>query len=175
MIVRTPVKESKRMETIEYKGRSYPMFQAEGFAAQYTIPFAVKFCQGVGYDIGCMKKEWALPGSIPIDSAFDDDWDAYRLPHEDVDYIFSSHCLEHLPHWVNALDYWTKCLRKGGVLYLYLPHFSQAYWRPWNNRKHIHVLDRDVLQQYLSDNGYINIHSSGPDLNLSFTVTGEKG
>ena len=73
MIVRTPVKESKRMETIEYKGRSYPMFQAEGFAAQYTIPFAVKFCQGVGYDIGCMKKEWALPGSIPINSAFDDD------------------------------------------------------------------------------------------------------
>ena len=118
------------IKTLKYKEKDYPYLQQDGFAAQYTFPFAQKFCAGTGYDIGCMKKEWAFPGSIPIDSDFDDPWDAYSLPKGDVDYIFSSHCLEHLIHWVNALDYWTNQLKHGGVLYLYLPDYSQEYWRP---------------------------------------------
>ena len=60
------------MQIIEFKGEKYPGFQAYGNAAQFAIPYANYFCQGAGYDIGCMKKEWSLHWSIPIDMEFED-------------------------------------------------------------------------------------------------------
>ena len=162
------------IETIQYHGKSYPLFQTEGHAAQFIKPFALHFCKGRGFDIGCHKLEWALPDAQPIDLTLQDEYDAYNLPNGEVDYIFSSHCLEHLTDWVDALDYWVDHLRIGGVLFLYLPHFDQEYWRPWNNRKHLHVLTPEVIQAYLEDKGFTNIFCSGRDLNDSFAIVGEK-
>jgi len=162
------------MQVVEYKGEKYPHFQTIGNASQFAIPFAQYFCLGKGYDIGCMKKEWAYPGSIAIDLDFDDPWDADNLPDEQVDYIFSSHCLEHVPDWSGTLLYWTKKIRSGGVLFLYLPHYEQKYWRPWNNRKHIHAFVPDMVVDFMKENGYTNIFSSQRDLNHSFIVVGEK-
>ena len=68
------------MQIIEFKGEKYPGFQAFGNAAQFAIPYAHYFCNGKGYDIGCMKEEWSLPGSIPIDMDFDDPYHADNLP-----------------------------------------------------------------------------------------------
>ena len=162
------------IETIKYKDNTYPAFQAKGFAAQFAIPFAKHVCSGVGYDIGCMKKEWAFPGAIPIDKDFNNGYDALKLPVKDVDYIFSSHALEHLDNWVDALDYWTVILRSGGTLFLYLPHPDQVYWLPWNNRKHKHVLHPKDITDYLKDKKYKNIFSSDRDLNHSYIVMAQK-
>tara|TARA_R110000765_G_scaffold163784_3_gene268732 strand:- start:579 stop:1073 length:495 start_codon:yes stop_codon:yes gene_type:complete len=162
------------IETIEFNNKECPLFQSIGNAAQFALPFAKHLCQGEGYDIGCNRIEWSFPGSIPIDPAINDKWDAYHLPHKPVDYIFSSHCLEHVPNWVDAMNYWYDHLKKGGVLFLYLPHYSQEYWRPWNNRKHIHSLSVDLLKDYMKDRGYQKIFYSKKDLNDSFMVTGEK-
>lgn len=162
------------MNTLNYKGKNYPHFQAEGNASQFAIPFAKHFCSGVGYDIGCNRLEWAFPGAKPIDLLFDDEWDAYNLPEGSVDYIYSSHCLEHLQDWVGALDYWTSKLKRGGILFLYLPHYNQEYWRPWNNTKHIHMFSPEILRDYLTDRKYVNIFNSDRDLNDSFMVVGEK-
>ena len=106
------------MQIIEFKGEKYPGFQAFGNAAQFAIPYANYFCHGAGYDIGCMKKEWSLPGSIPIDLDFDDPYHADNLPDGQVDYIFSSHCLEHVDDWAGTLLYWTEKLNDGGILSL---------------------------------------------------------
>lgn len=163
------------MNILEYKGKKYPQLQAVGNASQFAIPFAKHFCKGFGYDIGCNRKEWAFPGAQPIDLLFDDEWEAYNLPRNEVDYIYSSHCLEHLSDWVKALDYWTQTLKKGGILFLYLPHYNQEYWRPWNNRKHLHVLTTEIINDYMIDRKYTNIFYSGPDLNDSFMIVGEKG
>jgi SAM-dependent methyltransferase len=162
------------MKTILYKDKLYPGIQLEGNAAQYAIPFAKKFCEGVGYDIGCNRLEWAFPGAMAVDLAFNDGFDAYNLPDKKVDYIFSSHCLEHLPDWVGALDYWTSKLKKGGVLFLYLPHYSQEYWRPWNNRKHIHAFVPETIVDYMNDSGYRYVFNSEKDLLNSFMVVGQK-
>lgn len=164
--------------TLNYKGKEYPHFQAEGNASQFAIPFAKQFCHGVGYDIGCNRLEWAMPGAIPIDLLFDDPWDAYNLPDRQVDYIYSSHCLEHLPDWVEALDYWCSKLKTcshkstGGILFLYLPHYKQEYWRPWNNKKHKHVFTSEIITDYMKDRGFADIFSSERDLNDSFMVVG---
>lgn len=162
------------IETIIHSGRHYPLFQSEGFAAKFAIPFARQVCKGEGYDIGCNRLEWCLPGAIPIDPLFSTAYDAYNLPDGEVDYAFSSHCLEHLPDWVKALDYWKQHIKAGGVLFLYLPDYSQTYWRPWHNRKHVHVFTPDIIRDYLKDRGWINIFVSGVDLNNSFMAMAEK-
>lgn len=161
------------MHILEFKDKKYPMFQALGNAARFAIPFAKTVCEGIGYDIGCMKVEWSFPGAKAIDLDFPDEWDAYNLPHK-VNYIFSSHCLEHLDDWVKAMDYWYETLEDKGVLFLYLPDFSQEYWRPWNNYKHKHVFTPEIIKAYMEDKGYKNIFVSGIDLNNSFMIMGEK-
>lgn len=162
------------MDVVLFDGTEYPKFQSEGNASQFSIPYAKHVCKGFGYDIGCNKKEWALDGAIPIDSIFDDHWDAYELP-EPADYIYSSHCLEHLPDWVDALNYWTSMLKPNGTLFLYLPDYSQKYWRPWNNRRHLHILTPNHIEDYLKSTGaYNKIFVSGIDLNNSFMVMAER-
>lgn len=163
------------IEEIEFKGKKYPIFQSKEYSAQYIFPIAKKVCIGVGYDIGCAKPEWALPGSIPIDVKFNDGYDAYKLPHSGVDYIFSSHCLEHLDNWIVALEYWIDILNPTGTLFLYLPHYDQEYWRPWNNRKHKHVLTAEVVIEVLKNTKKVHkIYDSGKDINYSFVVMCEK-
>jgi len=162
------------MQVIEFKGHPYPEFQSQGNASQFAIPFAKYFCKGNGYDVGCMKPEWAFPGAMPIDVDFNDPYHADHLPEGQVDYIFSSHCLEHVPDWVSTLIYWTEKIKSGGVLFLYLPHYDQRYWRPWNNRKHHHVFIPEFLVDFMQENGYTNVFHSQRDLNHSFCVVGEK-
>ena len=161
------------MEHIEFNGQSYPLFQTTGNASRFAIPFAKEFCFGEGLDIGCCKPEWCYPGATPIDIEFDDPWDAYNLPTRFYgpgktikwDYIYSSHCLEHLQDWVGALDYWCS---NADTIFLYLPHYDQEYWRPWNNRKHITSFLPFMLKDYFTDKGYHHFVSEGWDLNHSF-------
>jgi hypothetical protein len=162
------------MEVLNYKNKNYPAFQAEGNASQFAIPFALHFCQGHGVDIGCNRKEWCFPGAIGIDLNFNDGNTAYDFKYENLDYVYSSHCLEHLTNWVEALDYWTSKIKVGGVLFLYLPHYKQEYWRPWNNRKHLHIFTPEIIVDYMRDRSYTNIFNSERDLNDSFMVVGEK-
>lgn len=159
---------------LTYEGVVYPAFQAEGNAAQFAIPFAKQVCSGTGYDIGCSREEWSFPGAILIDESFEDEYHALNLPDPQVDYIFSSHCLEHIDSWVSVMDYWYSKLVPGGVLFLYLPHYSQVYWRPWNNRKHKHSFTMPLIRDYMTAKGYTNVFGSETDLNNSFMVVGEK-
>lgn len=192
------------IETIGFNGKSYPKFQSEGFAAKFAFPFAKEVCKGEGLDIGYCRPEWKLPGAIGVD---DKKWAAPNgiemfkneagamslefLRDTPWDYIFSSHCLEHLPNWVDALNYWHSCLKVGGVLFLYLPHFKQSYWRPWHNRKHIHCFTPEIIEAYFGDPMWAmkaGAHAdhpvkiwrwsqwfiSGADLNDSFYAIAEK-
>jgi len=161
-------------ETVTFKDKKYPKFQSEGNAAQFAIPFAKHVCRGYGVDIGCMKPEWAFPGANLVDPILDEQYDALDFPYQELDYIFSSHCLEHVHPWVDVMDYWYSKLKIGGVLFLYLPDYSQEYWRPWNNRKHLNIFTPQVLEDYMIDRGYSNIFKSGIDLNNAFMIFGYK-
>jgi len=162
------------MEFIYYKNEKYPKFQTEGNASQFAISFAKHFCKGVGYDIGFCKEEWKLPNSIGIDIGLNNGYDANCLPDDLVDYIYSSHCLEHVDNWIETLELWISKLKKDGVLFLYLPDFSQKYWRPWNNKKHKHCFTSNIIHQFLIDNDMKDIIVSGIDLNNSFIIVCKK-
>lgn len=162
------------MELIEFNKKFYPKYQSQGNAAKFIMPFAQQVCEGRGVDVGCMKIEWAFPGARPIDISFNDGYHALNLPEQNIDYIFSSHCLEHIDNWVDVMNYWYNTLRVGGVLFLYLPDYSQEYWRPWNNRKHKHIFSSTIIKDYMVSRGYKNVFNSGVDLNNSFAIFGEK-
>jgi SAM-dependent methyltransferase len=181
------------IQTLEFKDSKYPLFQSQGNAAQFAIPYAKHVCLGLGIDVGCMKPEWAIYADV--DAVFTDkeaylssekstkvltidpainQYHALDIPLENLDFIFSSHCLEHIIDWVSVLDYWYEKLQTGGTLFLYLPDYSQVYWRPWNNRKHVNILTPEYIQDYMADKGYINTFVSGVDLNNAFMVMGQK-
>lgn len=168
------------IRTLIHNNVRVPEFQSEGNAAQFCKPFAQKVCVGHGVDVGCNRKEWAYVDrngtpAIMVDPALPDcRFDAYNLPPSQYDYLISSHCLEHLSDWVKALDYWHSKLKKGGVLFLYLPSYESTYWRPWHNRKHIHTFVPNILKDYLTDRGWDNIFVSGVDLNNSFIAMANK-
>ena len=174
MIMMNMLAGLKPFKTIKFNGKEYPEFQTNGNAARFIMPFAKEVCKGKGLDIGCGKEDWALPGSIPIDIEFADKWDATHLPDYKHDYIFSSHCLEHLTDWVKVLDYWATRIKRNGVLFLYLPDYSQEYWRPWNNTKHVNILKPEYLRDYLAHHDWKNINVSGVDLYNSLAVYARK-
>lgn len=163
------------METIEFNGKIYPKFQSEGFASQFAFPYAKKVCKGVGFDVGCNRIEWSFPGSIPIDPTINIESHALKLPYK-ANYIFSSHMLEHVDNWVDVLNYWHTMLLDKGILFLYLPDYSQEYWRPYNNRKHIHIFTPQIMQDFFlfKKDNWENTFVSGVDLNNSFMVIAQK-
>lgn len=168
------------IETIRFKDRLYPALQSKGNAMQYAIPFAKKVLKNCSkiYDIGCNREEWKYPGAIPIDPIIDSRYDAMNFPKTSIspDAIISSHCLEHLNDWVGVLNYWHSQLGKNGIMFLYLPHTDQQYWRPWHNRKHINAFMPSLIKGYLHESElWTNIFvTDGYDLNHSFYAIAQK-
>lgn len=160
------------IDTIIYKGMPYPKYIIEGNAASYIFPFAAKFCTGSGYDIGGTLT-CTFPGAVPINLTCNNAYNAYNLPEQEVDYIFSSHTLEHLPNFIEALTLWKSRIKNEGVLFLYLPHPDMEYWLPQNNRKHLHSFTPEQIHKILFDLGFKNIFISGRDLYWSFAAIGE--
>lgn len=164
----------KTQPTFEYKGVDYPEYIRQGNAVENIVPFAQKFCQGRGLDIGGTP-DWHFPGSAIINPLFGEHT-ATNLPdaHIKWDYIFSSHCLEHLGNYVEALELWRDALRTNGQLFLYLPHPDMRYWKPQHCRKHLHSFWPSQIVELLQDLNFIDVFHSERDLYYSFAVTGVK-
>lgn len=152
----------------EYKGSLYPDYLKRGNACQFIQASAIYFCKGLGLDIGAGK--WPLPGALPVDYA--NGGDALGLPIGKFDYIFSSHCLEHLANPIQALEHWKTRLIEGGVLFLYLPHPDMEYWLPQNCTKHRHSWTPQAMAKIVYDLGFVRVIHSERDLAWSFAVVG---
>ena len=154
----------------EYAGNLYPDYLKTGNACQFITPAALQFCKGDGLDVGASI--WPLPGAIPVELR--DGGDAMDVPGKDGgwDFVFSSHCLEHLANPVSALEHWKSKLKLGGVLFLYLPHPEMKYWLPQNCRKHLHSWRPEDMAQILRDLGFKDVIHSERDIAWSFAVVG---
>lgn len=163
-------------DLFHYRGELYPEYLKHGNAMQFIAPTALKFCRGHGLDMGAGK--WPLPGATPVEltngqnaEAFEENgWQDYKW-----DYVFSSHCLEHLINPVAALESWKAQLRAGGTLFLYLPHPDMEYWRPQNCRKHLHLFYPADVAAMVRDLGFVDVIHGERDLMWSFAVVGFNG
>lgn len=163
----------------EYDGALFPDYLRRGNAAQFILPAAAHFCRGAGVDVGAGK--WPFPGAVPVDIAGGglrhDGCSAMDLPLGPLpggrwDYVFSSHCLEHLLDPVGAIEHWRARLRSGGTLFLYLPHPDMTYWRPSRCRKHRHLFWPNDVAAMLSDLGFVDVIHGERDLAWSFATVG---
>src|SRR5580704_143161 len=103
----------------EYKGELFPDYLNHGNAISYILEKAQSYCHGSGVDIGA--SEWPFPGATPIQKPrLSEAYALDSIPAGTLDYVFSSHCLEHIADWQGALKSWIEKLKPGGRLFLYL-------------------------------------------------------
>jgi len=160
------------VKLFRYKKNLYPQLIKGGNATKYITPFAKEFCDGEGLDIGGLES-CTFPNATPINITINDKYHALKLPSKKYDFIFSSHCLEHINEPISkVLSYWKTRLKKNGTLFLYLPHNDMEYWHPNNNKKHKHNIFEEDIVIILKSIGYKDIVCSKRDLYWSFSVIG---
>ncbi len=146
----------------------WPDHLFQGNATKWIKDKALAFCKGDGIDFGAGK--WCLPGAIPVDQAtyFSlEDFDPASL-----DFVYSSHCLEHIYTWSYTLGQLIDKLKPQGIIYLYLPH-EISPWTGW--RKHKWTPTAEKIIAKLDQLGVDLItHSDAPDAYQSFFVVGRK-
>jgi len=161
-----------------YENEIYPDYLTVGGNAFAIRRTALKYCIGKGIDIGAAF--WPLPGSTPIDTEqgpgtvnrIED------IPENSQDYVFSSHCLEHIENWNEALDIWIGKIKNGGVIFLYLPHPTCKLWHvsnPCMSGIHAWVPAPEIIRAALLKRGLTIIDSDdGPDHFYSFYICAKK-
>lgn len=98
-------------------GKAHEQRTASGFYAKYAT--------GVGLDIGYKGDSDGTPisGAVGVDLGYPD-YDGVHLPFptQSQDYIFSSHCLEHVVDPIACLQEWHRVVKVGGYLIIAVPH-----------------------------------------------------
>jgi len=156
------------------KSKFYPNYLKRGNMSQGIKSLAEKYCLGKGVDVGASN--WPISGSRVIENKKEEN--AYIIKEQDnsLDFVFSSHCLEHLDKWQDALKEWYRVLKHEGVLVLYLPHPSCEMWLPEVNKYHKWSPEPKVIEEFLSKELKMKIKEISylPDGYLSFVVIAEK-
>ncbi len=160
-----------------YKGELYPAYLHEGNAGSFIREKALAYCTGSGIDVGA--NEWPFPGAEAIDDSPEENaLNLDRFAEASLDFVYSSHCLEHIAEWQSALNLWVSKIRPGGTLFLYLPHESMLLWRPggpWVGGAHKWSPTHDAVVDHLTQCGMEIVESnSGRDGYWSFHICARK-
>ncbi len=89
--------------------------------------FFLKFMKGKGLDIGYAGYETGrgtiLPTAIGIEPSYPG-YDGTHLPFPDSsqDYIYSSHCLEHISNYQEVIKEWLRVIKPRGYIITIVPH-----------------------------------------------------
>ncbi len=139
-----------------------------GNATKWISDRALIFCKGDGIDYGAGK--WCLPGAIPVDHSTYFGLNDFDF--ESLDFVYSSHCLEHIGAWQQTLEVLVSKIKAGGIIFLYLPH-EQSPWTGWRKHKWTPCAEGVVLVLERMGVDVLD-YSSKPDDYQSFFVVGRK-
>lgn len=133
--------------------------------AEKIAHLIVPYTRGRGLDIGSGDK-FLFPHFIRVDSGKDfgdariaeiksDASDLNLIADESCDYVFSSHCLEHIADHKAALREWWRVIKPGGHLVLYLPHrdLYPKIGEPGSNPDHKHDFIPDDIIDAMKEIG----------------------
>jgi SAM-dependent methyltransferase len=94
--------------------------------------------KGEGIDIGC-GADPVFPNVMPFDLAQGDANEILRHVDRTFDFVYASHCLEHMRDPRAAIAQWWALVRPGGVLFVIVPDedlYEQGFWPSRFNRDH---------------------------------------
>tara|TARA_B100000925_G_scaffold291752_1_gene281191 strand:- start:11480 stop:12073 length:594 start_codon:yes stop_codon:yes gene_type:complete len=167
-----------RVQSETYKAyistKLYPEYMKRGNAAKFITPIAQQFCIGDGVDIGASK--WPVFSARAIDN--NENENAYKINEKDesLDYIFSSHLLEHLDEPAKALKEWSRVLKKDGHIFIYVPHPACEMWNSKILSHHIWDPSPTELRSIVSNLNTLEIvaQDPSPDAYLSHYIACRK-
>jgi SAM-dependent methyltransferase len=116
--------------------------------------FFERYCRGDGLDIG-YGGDLLCSNCRGWDIEHGDAQTLASLPNNQFDFVYSSHCLEHVDDPADALKNWWRVVKQGGYLILYLPErdlYERKTTLPsrWNtSHRRFFLLDRDELPDTL--------------------------
>ncbi|HZY94839.1 MAG TPA: class I SAM-dependent methyltransferase [Candidatus Bathyarchaeia archaeon] len=141
----------------------------ESVFRRYEMNEVIQYTAGTGVDIGCgLNKIHAA--AIGIDKKLSSSDFGYPFgaqvradgsnlswfSSKSLDYVFSSHCLEHFHDAAGVLGEWIRVIRPGGYLVLIMPH-KQRYpnvGTPGANTDHKHDYDPDDIAKLVDGYGF---------------------
>jgi SAM-dependent methyltransferase len=182
----------------------------ESLFRRYEMNEVIQYTKGLGVDIGCglnkihsaaIGVDWRLSendAGYPFGAQVRASGDRLEwLTDSSLDYVFSSHCLEHFPDTESVLREWARVIRKGGYLVLLLPHrdYYPVVGTPGANPDHKHdftpadisalirkmaslsILSIDTIRRKLEDHRLAKAEAGKYghlSLNFSFEVVAQK-
>lgn len=152
----------------------YADYIKHGAAVEGVKFLAQKYCKGRGVDIGAGN--WSLEGARAIEN--EENENAYNILEENrsLDFVFSSHLLEHLDKPKEAIRHWSSKLKSGGVLFMYLPHPACHMWKKENLKYHLWNPDPYFLEEFFKDSDVFDMKyvTYLPDGYMSFVIVLQK-
>jgi len=150
--------------------------------ADKCITRVLPYMKGCGIDIGFGGYKIDHTDIIYYDRydfGFNDVGDAEQLPYENeqFDFVFSSHCLEHLDSTIDVLKEWFRILKKEGTMILYLP-MEGVYADYRRHGEHKLNLNPDKIKKFMEEAGIKytiikeEVYNSVPE-GYVFTCNGE--
>lgn len=105
-----------------------------------------KYLHGYGIDIGggddCLQLPLSIGGGVLLWDIQDGDAQyMHKLSDNKFDFVYSSHCLEHMRNLTVAFTNWVRICKPGGYLYICVPHeiyYEKGVWPSKNNGDHKH-------------------------------------
>ena len=148
----------------------YPDYLNGGNAMEGIRGKAMQYCKGRGLDVG--SSTWPLEGALALPT----ENDRHMFDLAPFDYIFSSHCLEHIDNWQDELKLWANSIKVGGMVFMYLPHPRMEKWRAldgeWSGPWHRWNPSPMALVQWLHENTTLRVdeYTAYPDAYWSFHI-----
>lgn len=100
------------------------------------------YFSGKGIDVGYRGYHLNIDPVVKNAIGVDTDYPGYDgenlpFPDESLDFVHSSHCLEHIENYVKALQEWYRVLQVGGYMIITVPHkflYEKKFNKPsrWN-------------------------------------------
>lgn len=149
----------------------------------------IPYVQGLGLDIGCGRRT-AWPKMIGVDSLKDmgglknkpgdvsiiaESDNLHMVTDASMDYVFSSHNLEHMADRHKTLKEWARVIKTGGYMVLYLPsaNFYPKVGEPGANPDHkIDIFPGDVEKwlQEATDCGWIQVEREERSRGIEYSL-----